>query len=164
MSTPERPEPTIHWQFSHFEGLDGRTVHDWLRLRQDIFVVEQHCIFPEIDGRDPEAWHLLGWSAALGSTARQLVLGARIFVPQEPGGDLSIGRVVCQSSWRGQGLGRHLMLRAIAHAESRSPRSPILLHAQCDLEEFYRSLGFQTISAPYLWDGIDHIDMRREAP
>ncbi|MBX7191137.1 MAG: GNAT family N-acetyltransferase [Sandaracinaceae bacterium] len=150
-----RPEGALSYRSAPFDGLSGRDVHDLLALRSQIFVVEQACVFLDPDGRDPDAWHVIGRDAAgvIGASAR-------LFLADAPRVEHVIGRVVVHSALRGTGEGRRLVREAIACAE-RHGASPIALSAQAHLERFYASLGFRAVSERYLLDGIDHLDMRR---
>ncbi len=139
-----------------FDVLSGRDVHDLLALRSAIFVVEQACVYLDPDGRDPDALHVLARDRA-----GTLGAYARVFFASASRGEHVIGRVVVHPAMRGTGEGRALMREAIAACETRDPRAPIDLSAQAHLARFYESLGFQAISARYLMDGIDHLDMRR---
>ncbi|WP_289034281.1 GNAT family N-acetyltransferase [uncultured Roseibium sp.] len=143
-----------------FDDLSGRDVHDLLKLRQDVFVVEQDCAFPEIDGQDPDALHYVLRNPATGDLAGAL----RVFLADTDsarGNQASrIGRVVIAPSHRGLGLGRSLMQVALDKCRSAVPCAPVNLSAQAHLEEFYASFGFARISENYLEDGIWHLDMR----
>lgn len=152
---PETTSPPLHWKLLPFAELGTLELHDLLRLRVDIFVVEQRCAYPEIDGQDPGAMHLLGLDAG-----GELVAYARILPPGQDGKP-HIGRVVVRSDHRGRGLGRALMERAIAACTHCHGGLPIVVQAQCALTAFYASLGFRPISAEYAWDGIPHVDMLR---
>lgn len=128
-------------------------------LREAVFIVEQNCPYPDADGRDPQAWHLLGW--VQGATGRALVAYARIFEPGIRYDQSSIGRVVSAPDVRGTGVGKALMAEALRRTESLAPGQPIKIAAQRRLEDFYLALGFRTVSAPYEEDGIIHVDMLR---
>ncbi|GAA0774040.1 GNAT family N-acetyltransferase [Roseibium denhamense] len=143
---------TGYW-FS-FETLSPKDLHDLLKLRQDVFVLEQTCLYPDIDGKDPDAQHYLLREGAAGPLAGAI----RMFTDGNQS-EARIGRVVIAQSHRGQGLGRVLMRDAIAEARRQIPGCVIHVSAQAHLEKFYRSLGFQTISDSYLEDGIPHLDM-----
>lgn len=144
----------VVWRIAAFDELTGREVHDLLALRQAAFVVEQSCAFPEIDGRDPLARHVLGLrGGAIVACARLLPAGAKRAAR-------SIGRVTTGASARGTGLGREAMARSIAQLLAEDPAAPIELSAQAHLEGFYGSLGFRPFGPPYDEDGIPHIDMR----
>ena len=147
----------VVWSSARFAELSPADVHDALRLRQDVFVIEQDCIFHEIDGRDPLAWHLLGRRA----DDAHLVAYARIFEPGVLGPEASIGRVVTDPAVRGSGLGHALMREAIALVERIAPEAAIRLAAQHHLERFYAAYGFSGIGEKYIEDDIWHLDMMR---
>jgi ElaA protein len=151
----------IHWQWSRFEDLRPEHLYEAVRLRESVFIVEQKCAYLDADGRDPAAWHLLGWSNADGDGARRLVAYARVFEPGVRYAEGSVGRVVTAPEVRRTGVGRLLMAEALRRLESLAPGQPIRLAAQRYLEKFYGALGFETASAPYEEDGIIHVDMLR---
>lgn len=143
------------WRFARLDGLSAREVHDILRARAAVFVVEQACAFQDVDGADPESWHLF---AAAGGEVRaycRLVPAGVKFA--EP----SIGRVVTAQAARGTGLGRALMREALARAQALWPGQAIRIGAQLHLERFYGEFGFARASEPYDEDGIPHIEMLR---
>jgi ElaA protein len=128
------------------------TLYELLRLRVEIFVVEQKCAYPELDGRDtePETVHL--WAADRGEVVGYL----RILV--EPDGSARIGRVAVVPPARGTGLAGRLMVEALEHIAGR----PCVLDAQTYLAGFYSRLGFTVTGPEFLEDGIPHVPMRRE--
>lgn len=130
-----------------------------MRLREEVFIVEQQCAYHDADGRDPHAWHLLGWADA--PSGRALVAYARIFEPGVRYTEPSIGRVVTAPKVRGTGVGKALMAEALRRLDGLAPGQPVKIAAQRRLERFYLELGFKTISAPYEEDGITHVDMLR---
>lgn len=136
-----------------FDALGPRDVHDLLKLRQNIFVLEQNCLFAEIDGHDPETLHYLMRDRSTGELAGALRLGVI------DGGAVRIGRVVVAQSHRGCGLGRDVMNAGIGKARQMWPGCRIHLSAQAHLADFYRSLGFRAVSDIYLEDDIPHLDM-----
>lgn len=148
----------IVWQWSRFRELTPADLYSVVRLREEVFVVEQQCAYNDADGRDPQAWHLLGWSTG---DRRDLVAYARIFEPGVRYAEPSIGRVVTAPSVRGTGLGRALMKEALRRVDILVPGRTIKIAAQRRLEKFYLELGFRTVSAPYEEDGITHVDMLR---
>jgi ElaA protein len=158
-SIPKSLSNDFFWQWSRFSELTVDALYAVVRLREAVFVVEQNCPYPDADGRDPGAWHLLGW--VQGSTGRALVAYARIFEPGVRYDEGSIGRVVTSPDVRGTGVGKTLMAEALRRIESLAPGQPIKIAAQRRLEDFYLTLGFRTISAPYEEDGIIHVDMLR---
>lgn len=154
MSEPLPAATGPRWSFQRFGRLGALEVHDLLKLRQDIFVVEQDCAFHEIDGNDPRAWHLLGHD-----DDGRLVAAARVFEPGVLAEEVVIGRVVVALDLRGHGTGRALMLEAMRRARSLAPASPLRVAAQSHLEDFYASLGFEPVGRPYIEDEILHLDM-----
>lgn len=147
------------WQFSRFRDLTVDDLYAIVRLRESVFIVEQNCPYPDSDGRDPLAWHLLGWRD--GPDGKELVAYARIFEPGIRYHEASIGRIVTATKVRGTGLGKQLMVEALRRAEKLAPNQPIKLAAQRRLENFYEGYAFRTVSEPYEEDGIIHIDMIR---
>jgi ElaA protein len=148
----------ILWQVLEFRELALQQLHDLLRLRVDVFVVEQKCPYPEIDGQDAEALHVLGYKG------EELVAYARILPPHEDGLP-HIGRVVIASSARGTGLGRAVMEHAIKAVEAYHGSRSNAVAAQAHLQRFYESLGYvRTSKEEYMWDDIPHVDMVLNAP
>ena len=135
-----------------FAELDSRTVYDILRLRVDVFVVEQACAYPELDGRDLDATTVHLWTFDdTGPTAYLRVL--------QDGDDARIGRVCTRADARGAGLATDLMHAAL----SQSARRPVILDAQAPLTGWYERFGFRADGAGFVEDGIPHVPMRREA-
>jgi ElaA protein len=167
-STPTAADPhgaasgsdDIFWQWSRFSDLAPNDLYAVVRLREAVFVVEQNCPYLDADGRDPNAWHLLGWQP--GSQGRALAAYARVFEPGVRYEQGSIGRVVTAPAVRGTGIGKALMAEALRRMESLAPGQPVKIAAQRRLEDFYIGFGFQTVSAPYEEDGIIHVDMIRK--
>ncbi|RCW87254.1 GNAT family N-acetyltransferase [Phyllobacterium bourgognense] len=142
---------------SGLDELSPRDLYDMLKLRVDVFVVEQKCPYPELDGKDVDALHL---RLLCGN---DLVGSVRIRKPAKTDPAARIGRVVVAPQHRGKKLGDRLMVEAIAQCERLYPESPIKLSAQSQLLRFYGSFGFVPISKEYLEDGIPHVDMQRPA-
>jgi ElaA protein len=153
------PEATPFWQWSRFSELRPDELYAAVRLREEVFVVEQQCPYQDADGRDPHAWHLLGW--ADDQSGRKLVAYARIFEPGVRYTEASIGRVVTAPQARGTGLGKALMAEALRRLDGLASGQPVKIAAQRRLEKFYLELGFRTVSSPYEEDGIIHVDMIR---
>jgi len=149
----------IDWQFSHFNDLSPADLYEVLAQRQDVFILEQTCLYPDIDGLDPRAHHLLGWHSVDG--VRRLAAYLRVLGPGVKYEEMSLGRVITARSARGLGAGRALLQEGIARAEALYPGHRIRIGAQQYLERFYQGFGFRTVSAPYDEDGILHIDMLR---
>lgn len=149
----------IDWQFSRFADLSPFDLYEVLAQRQNVFILEQTCLYPDIDGHDLEAHHLLGWRSVDGK--RSLAAYLRVLAPGAKYDEMSIGRVITTPAARGTGAGRALLDEGIRQAEALYPGHRIRIGAQQYLERFYGSFGFQTVSAPYDEDGIMHIDMLR---
>jgi ElaA protein len=154
-----RGSDDIFWQWSRFSELGPDDLYAVVRLREAVFVLEQNCPYQDADGRDPNAWHLLGWLER--PMGRALAAYARVFAPGVRYDEGSIGRVVTAPEMRRTGLGKALMAEALRRMESLAPGQPIKIAAQRRLEDFYLGFGFKTISAPYEEDGIIHVDMLR---
>lgn len=143
------------WHVHRFDALSNRQIYEMMKLRVDVFVVEQACIYPEVDEKDilPNTLHLLGYRKDV------LVAYARIIAPVDENASVTIGRVVTHSAYRGRGIARELMDRAMKASLSAWPTAAIGLSAQTQVRGFYESLGFNTVSEEYVEDGIPHIDM-----
>lgn len=153
------PALGLGWRWTPFAGLGPAEVYEILRLRQDVFLLEQRCFYRDADGLDPLAWH--GRGTAPGG---ELVAYARLLPPRPPHDEPSIGRVVVAPSWREKGVGRELMATALEAAEAQFPGRAVHISAQAHLERFYASLGFMRTSPIYDDAGIPHCDMRRVPP
>ena len=142
----------MHLHVARFAELDAATLYALLRLRVDVFVVEQACAYPELDGRDTEPGTRHLWLTAAGVTTGYLRL------LDDPDGVVRIGRVVVAPSARGAGVAGRLMAAALAEAGER----PAVLDAQAHLVRLYERHGFAVTGPEYLEDGIPHVPMRRE--
>ena len=141
------------WHFAPFGKLTPRQIHDMYRLRVDVFVVEQNCVFQDVDGVDPKCWHLLGYDGeALVAYCRILPAGVKFPEP-------SIGRVITARLVRRTGMGRMLMAEAMKRARGLFGDRQIRIGAQAHLERFYNEFGFTKVGQPYDEDGILHIEM-----
>lgn len=141
------------WSIKHFKELNTEELWAILRLRQEVFILEQECLYADMDDIDLKAQHLAFWAQ------EELHAYARLIAPSKSNQYASIGRVVVTKSMRDLKLGRSLMLRAIKEIEAQHPESAIKIGAQKYLENFYNGLGFSTISDVYIEDGIPHIHM-----
>jgi ElaA protein len=146
------PSVTVQWR--DFGALSVYELHDILKLRSDVFVLEQGIVGDEIDGRDPETVHGL-----LRDEGGEIVATARMFAPG-PDGAARIGRVVTRGDRRGQGLGKAIMRSALAEVRRRWGAVPVLLGAQSHLQRFYADFGFEPVSGLYDDHGIPHVEMR----
>ncbi len=128
-----------------------------MALRQEVFVVEQHCPYLDADGKDRLGFHLCGY------TSEQQLLAYTRLLPLGVSYEkyASIGRVVSAPSARGTGLGKALMQESLRQAQLLFPGKPLKISAQSYLIRFYRSFGFETVGEEYLEDDIPHIAMIR---
>ena len=146
----------ISWIVKKFDDLSVRELYSILRLRSEVFVVEQNCVFQDMDNKDQSSWHLMGWENDA------LVAYTRLIPPGVAYPSASIGRVVTCRTTRGTGIGKLLMERSIEEAKRLFGSAPIKIGAQLYLREFYNSFGFEQSSDVYDEDGIDHIEMIRQ--
>ncbi len=149
----------ITWQWLNFEQFSASTLYAVLALRSEVFVLEQTCIYQDIDGLDPACWHLLGWQAIDG--VPQLVAYLRGLPPGLKFTQASLGRVLTASAVRGSGTGRALLNEGLQRMQHQFPDQAIRIAAQCYLQSFYEDFGFVACSDMYDEDGIAHIDMMR---
>lgn len=143
----------MNWTLKEFSQLTVHELYAILRLRIDVFVVEQNCPFQDADNKDQQAYHLMG-HADKELVAYSRLLGAGISYPEA-----SIGRVVTASFARHSGIGKKLMIESIDTIYRLYGQQPIRIGAQLYLKRFYESFGFQQSSEMYLDDGIEHIEM-----
>jgi ElaA protein len=147
----------INWSLKQFSALSPFELYDILRLRSEVFVVGQQCIFLDMDDKDQQAHHLQG---RLGD---ELIVSVRILPPGLAYDEPSIGRVVGSPRHRGLGAGKLLMEEAITATQSLYGLQPIKIGAQQYLKKFYEDLGFVQCSDTYMEDDIPHIKMIRNA-
>lgn len=143
----------IRWVLKPFERLRAKELYQILLLRSKVFVVEQKCIYLDMDNKDQKAFHLMGWYHNL------LVAYSRLFAPGDYFREGAMGRIISAPEVRGQGIGKSLMQESIEIAHRMYGDGPIRIAAQCYLEEFYHSFGFQSEGKQFLEDGIPHIEM-----
>ena len=145
---------TPRWLNTPFRALDAAELYALLQLRQSVFVVEQNCPYPDLDGLDQQGWHM--------RCLRGDVVQAyqRCLPPGVAYAESSLGRIVVNPDVRGTGLGRELVQRGIDFNRQQWPQTDIYIGAQAYLLGFYSSLGFVSEGEPYLEDGILHIHMR----
>jgi ElaA protein len=147
----------MDWRLIKFGDFTPYELYELLRLRSEVFVVEQACIFLEMDNYDQACFHLLGYENGGLAAAARLVPAGLIYE------QVSIGRVVTAPSVRGAGAGKALMQRSIAACKTIWGEDDIKIGAQLYLKAFYESFGFKQISDVYVEDGIDHIYMLRKS-
>jgi ElaA protein len=158
-STLMTDDNMLTWITLPFAQLTTTQLYTMMKLRVDVFVVEQTCPYPELDGKDTleGVYHLIGYHGD------ELVACARLLPAGTTYDNVSIGRVVTKQTARGDGLGHKLLEEALTQCEILWPGQTIDIGAQEHLIQFYASHGFKVISDSYLEDGIPHVDMRKEA-
>lgn len=149
----------LDWQVKHFDQLTTNELFDFLKLRIDVFVVEQECYYPDLDelDREPSTLHIFNYQQGK-ITSYCRVLAPDLVYKNES----AIGRVIVATEFRGQNLGYELMQQGLMQTDTLWPQSPCHISAQEHLAKFYNSLGFEQISDMYLEDDIPHIAMRRQ--
>jgi ElaA protein len=149
----------IAWDWGRLHELSSADLYEALRARQDVFILEQRCLYPDLDGYDLEAHHLLGWITVQGE--RTLAAYLRCLAPGTKYAEASLGRVLTTQAARGTGAGRLLVVEGVRRLQSLYPGQPIRIGAQAHLQAFYGEAGFRTVSDPYDEDGIAHVEMLR---
>ncbi|HYD81958.1 MAG TPA: GNAT family N-acetyltransferase [Paucimonas sp.] len=147
------------WQWSAYEQLQIDELYALLAARQEVFILEQRCFYPDLDGIDRRAHHLLGWQRQGGE--RKLAAYLRCVAPGVKYAEASLGRVLSVPAARGTGIGKQLLEEGLRHAERTYPGTRIRISAQLYLRRFYESFGFRATSEPYDEDGIPHVEMLR---
>lgn len=144
----------VSWHCKHFSTLTSEEIYDILQLRSAVFVVEQQCIFLDIDGIDKQAHHLFCYRQ------NELVACCRLIDKNITFNErTSIGRVANAASVRGSGIGKKMMIKAIEQCKNLFGNTPVKIGAQFYLKKWYESLGFISCEDNYLEDGIEHIHM-----
>jgi len=146
----------MQWIPRTFEELTPSELYDIMKLRQDVFIIEQECIYPDIDGYDSKALHFLGKSE------NELAAYARIFKPGLKCEESSIGRIVVHPGFRKQGYGKKLVQNCINYCRNNYTGTGIRIEAQSHLQKFYTDLGFSPEGEIYPVDGIPHVQMVRQ--
>ena len=141
------------WTCKKFNELTPEELYMILRLRSEVFVVEQNCVFLDMDNKDFYCVHLMGWQG-------EKLLGYSRIVPAGISYvESSIGRIVSSPAARGQGIGRELLIQSIDTLYTLHGKRDIRIGAQYYLKDFYSSFGFVQKGEIYLEDGIEHIEM-----
>jgi ElaA protein len=140
------------FQLKRFNDLTTDKLYQLLKIRVDVFVVEQNCPYPEVDGIDPDCLHLYTEEAGVITSYCRLIPPGVLY--NEP----SIGRILVHPDYRKKALGRALVSEAIRVIKEEFNRADIKIHAQVYLDDFYTSFGFEPVSDEYLEDGILHVD------
>lgn len=149
---------TQQWQAATFGQLSNRELYEILKLRQEVFAVEQNSIYVDPDGLDLEAIHISLWQDG------RLLAYQRCLPPGLQETESTLGRIVVAKEARGRDLGKRLVRRGIEHNMEQWPGVDIRIHAQAYLEQFYAGLGFETEGGIYDLDTIPHLDMVFTAP
>ncbi|MBC7849509.1 MAG: GNAT family N-acetyltransferase [Chitinophagaceae bacterium] len=143
----------IRWECKRFDELTPTELYALMQLRNEVFVVEQNCVFQDADGKDKYGYHYLGWAN------EQLVAYTRLLPAGVSYEYASIGRVVTSIQVRSSGIGKILMKNSIAELFQIWDKQAIKIGAQLYLKKFYESFGFRQTSEVYMEDGIEHIEM-----
>mgnify|MGYP000689930512 CR=1 FL=1 len=146
------------WKWKRFEELSLDEIYAILRVRQEVFVIEQNCLYPDIDGLDQVSWHLFAQTSN-GDESVEIHAYLRVVFPGHKYIEPSIGRVLTAKDARGQGSGRLLLEKAMELMKAEFPKQEVRISAQKYLEAFYSGFGFAPVSEPYDEDGIPHIEM-----
>lgn len=145
----------LKWNIKSFKDLSVDELYDLLRLRSEVFVVEQNCVYLDLDGKDKLALHLIG------EFEGKIVAHSRLFKPGISFDNASIGRVAIAINYRDRKWGHDLIRESIAGIAHHFGESKITIGAQLYLKKFYESHGFVQTSEMYLEDDIPHIEMKR---
>ena len=149
---------TLNWHTKTFDTLSNAELYSMLRLRSEVFVFEQDCVYLDLDNYDQGAHHVIA-----ANEEQEVVCCARILAPGVKYDGASIGRIVTSPSLRGSGQGKALVKFAINSCITLFPDREITISAQKHLDAFYSAFGFATTSSPYQEDGIPHVQMTRAA-
>ncbi len=139
--------------FKTFSELTTKELYQILQLRSEVFVVEQNCVYQDIDGKDEKAIHIIG------VVQNKIVAYTRCFKPDEYFKEASIGRVVVKKNERKLKRGNQIMIHSVKTIEKLFQTKTIIISAQSHLISFYNNLGFYSVGNEYLEDGIPHIEM-----
>ncbi|MEX0769115.1 MAG: GNAT family N-acetyltransferase [Balneolaceae bacterium] len=143
----------INWEFHHFNQLNVSHLYRLLKLRQEIFIVEQNSPYQDIDELDCFSYHLLGYNNEV------LSAYLRIVPPNKKYKEPSLGRIVVSKFLRGHGLGTELVKQGMKHTMDLYKTGKIRIQAQSHLQKFYEKIGYKTVTDTYMKDGIPHIEM-----
>jgi len=155
MSVPPPPAGELRWRFCAFAELSVQELQAINSARQQVFAIEQQCVYLDADGNDEQSHHLAAWAVG----RREPLAYARVVAPGVKYAEPSIGRVITAVAVRGSGLGRELVRRAIDCSREVYPREGIRISAQSRLEAFYAGFGFAIVGERYMEDGIPHTEM-----
>lgn len=143
----------MSWNLKRFDELTNMELYNILKERTSVFVVEQNCPYPEVDGKDPQSYHLFKEEYG------EIIAYLRVLPAGVSYQEASIGRVFVKKEYRGQGLAEELLRRGLEYINHELRELTVKIQAQEYLRKFYGSFGFQAITETYLEDNIPHIDM-----
>lgn len=143
----------MSFKLKKFEQLTNTELYNILKERTEVFVVEQNCPYPEVDGKDLQSYHLYKEENG------EIIAYLRILPPGVSYEELSIGRVLVKKEYRGQKVAQQMMEQALRFIQNDLNETTVKIQAQEYLRNFYASFGFEAISETYLEDNISHIDM-----
>ena len=146
----------MEWKFKKFNQLSPDELYGILKLRSEVFVVEQNCVYQDLDGKDKVAYHLFLENGS------DIIACLRILPENISYSEMAIGRVIVKKSYRSQGLSKIMMKKAINFIVQDLGKTKIRLSGQAYLTDFYISFGFKKVSGEYLEDGIKHFEFLYE--
>ena len=147
----------MNWYTKNFEALSLDEFHDILKLRIDIFVVEQNCPYSELDNKDKMALHCFAKDQE-----QHIIAYTRIFKPGDYYKEASFGRVLVQKEYRNKKLGYELIKQTLLAIQANMGQVPVKIGAQAHLERFYGVFDFKKVGQGYIEDGIPHIYMLKK--
>ncbi|MFT4543791.1 MAG: ElaA protein [Bacteroidia bacterium] len=145
----------LRWEWKGFNELTAEQMYTVLCVRQEVFVLEQECLYLDADGKDRNSFHLMGFDGD------ELMAYARIVEPGISYEEVSIGRILSSKKARGTGAGVELMNQALSRIEDKYGKVLVRISAQSYLEKFYQKFGFEPTGKEYLEDEIPHMEMLR---
>lgn len=148
---------SLRWECKPFNDLSADQMYTILCVRQEVFVLEQECLYLDADGKDRKSLHLMGFDGD------ELVAYARIVEPGVSYEEVSMGRILTTKEARGTGAGIELMEEGLREIENRYGKVPVRISAQTYLLKFYQKFGFESTGKEYLEDEIPHTEMLRTA-
>lgn len=146
----------IHWHFKHWNDLTKYQLYEILKIRLEVFAVEQEIAYQDCDDRDFQSFHLFA------TKGQEMVAYTRIIPPKIAYEEPSLGRVLTSINHRGKGLGKKLIYLALQTIETQFSTKNCKISAQLYLKSFYESFGFETVSEVYTEEGLPHIKMLKK--
>jgi len=161
----QEPLQEVRWVCKSWSEMDREELYRLLQLRSEVFVVEQECVYQDLDDKDNLGWHLWMERADAPAAEGGPMLACTRLLPAgvSYGSEVSIGRVATAMAIRREGWGQELMRQSLDAIHAMWPGVPLRISAQCYLERFYAGFGFTVDGASYLEDGIPHVAMTRPA-